>query len=101
MSLSTIKERTELAGTFLVAGLLFAAGCGGGSSAAALEKTLASQRNAQEVRCSETGRFTYQGKRVPLYRCKFVEEVSINAMGAEKGCFVYVNGTAVQVGARC
>ena len=101
MSLSTMKERTELAGTFCVAGLLFAAGCGGGSSAGTLEKTLASQRNAQEVRCSETGRLTYQGKRVPLYRCRFVEEVSVNAMGAEQGCFVYVEGTAVQVGARC
>jgi hypothetical protein len=101
MSLSTIKERTELAGAFCLVGLVFAAGCGGGSSAAPLEKTLSSQRNAQEVRCSETGRLTYQGKRVPLYRCKFVEEVSVNAMGAEKGCFVYVKGAAVQVGARC
>jgi hypothetical protein len=101
MSLSTIKERTELAGTLCVAGLLFAAGCGGSSSAAAIEKALASQRNAQEVRCSESGHFMYQGKRAPLYRCKFVEEVSVNAMGAEQGCFVYVNGTAVQVGARC
>ena len=101
MSLSTIKERTELAGTFCLAGLVFAAGCGGGSSAAALEKTLASQRNAQEVRCAEAGRLAYNGKRVPLYRCTFVEEVRANAMGAEKGCFVYVKGTAVQVGARC
>ena len=101
MSLSTIKERTELAGTFCLAGLVFAAGCGGGSSVAALEKAVASQRNAQEVRCSESGRIEYQGERVPVYRCTFVEEVRVNAMGAEKGCFVYVKGTAVQVGARC
>ncbi len=101
MSLSTIKERTELAGTFSLAGLVFAAGCGGGSSAAALEKAVASQRNAQEVRCSESGRIEYQGERVPVYRCTFVEEVRVNAMGAEQGCFAYVKGTAVQVGARC
>src|SRR2546425_8336928 len=46
MSLSTIKERTELAGTFLVAGLLFAAGCGGGRSVGARGQGVAGLRNA-------------------------------------------------------
>ena len=99
ISRRTTKESSGFALVFFAA--LGLAGCGGSSGAATVEKALARQRNAQGVRCAQTGRFTYQGKRVPLYRCSFVEEVGANAMRAKSTCFVYVDRTVIQVGARC
>ncbi len=100
ISLSTTKERSEFTCSVCLAAVLLLAGCGG-SNVHAVEKALAQQRNAQDVRCAEAGRFTYQGKSERLYRCSFIAEADVNVMQAESTCFVYVNGTVADVPAPC